>query len=79
MQWMDTFYDSSAGYLYDLSAATALHHETRSSAWYAVGLLARNEGCDVDEALKIITNVIQGQYKEIGLQWYILLFHVIIS
>src|SRR4051812_6438376 len=60
MAWMDTFYDSSVGYLYDLSAASALRHETRSSAWYAVGLLARNQGKDVEEAVKIITNVIDG-------------------
>jgi len=44
MEWMDDFYDSSAGYLYDVSAASALRHETRSLAWYAVGLLARNNG-----------------------------------
>ena len=36
IEWMDGFYDSTAGYLYDESAATALRHETRSSAWYVV-------------------------------------------
>jgi hypothetical protein len=69
MNWMDNFYDSSAGYLYDVSAQSSLRHETRSSAWYAVGLLARNEGSDVKEALKIITNVIKGQYKVESEQW----------
>lgn len=74
MSWMDTFYDSSAGYLHDLSAATALNHETRSSAWYAIGLLARAQGNDVDEALKIITNVIGGQYKVKEDQWWVVNF-----
>jgi hypothetical protein len=69
MEWMDDFYDSSAGYLYDVSAASALRHETRSSAWYAVGLLARNNGTDVEEALKIIVNVINGQFKNPKDQW----------
>lgn len=67
---MDSFYDPSAGYLFDESAATALRHETRSSAWYAVGLLARNNGTDVEEALKILTNVVNAQFKDPRDQWY---------
>ncbi|CAG8981254.1 hypothetical protein HYALB_00003852 [Hymenoscyphus albidus] len=70
MAWMDNFYDPAAGYLYDVSASSALRHETRSSAWYAVGLLARNEGEDVQEALKILTNVVDGQFKNPEDQWY---------
>jgi len=69
MTWMDNYYDASAGYLYDLSSSTALYHETRSSAWYAIGLLARNQGNDTTEALKIITNVIEGQYTDPEAQW----------
>lgn len=69
MTWLDTFYDSEAGYLYDLSAQTALDHETRSSAWYALGLLARNEGNDVQEAEKIVNNIIYGQFKNESQQW----------
>jgi hypothetical protein len=69
MAWMDSFYDPSAGYLFGESAATALRHETRSSAWYAVGLLARNNGSDVQEALKILTNVINAQFKDPRDQW----------
>ena len=68
---MDRFWDPKAGYLYDESAAFALRHETRSSVYYAVGLLARNEGCDVENAVTIITNVISGQYKEPKDQWYL--------
>lgn len=69
MEWMDGFYDPSAGYLFDESAAAALRHETRSSAWYAVGLLARNNGTDVQEALKILTNVVNAQFKDPRDQW----------
>ncbi|KUJ08398.1 uncharacterized protein LY89DRAFT_741766 [Mollisia scopiformis] len=70
MSWMDGYYDPSAGYLFDESSATALRHETRSSAWYAIGLLARNEGKDVEYAMDIITNVINGQFKDPADQWY---------
>ncbi|KAM0419054.1 hypothetical protein ACHAPT_011993 [Fusarium lateritium] len=70
MEWMDGFYDSEAGYLYDFSTATALGHDTRSSVWYAFGLLARNEGNDIVEAEKIITNVINAQYKVPSDEWY---------
>lgn len=69
MSWMDTFYDPSAGYLYDVSATTALRHETRSSIWYALGLLARNEQDDADQAARIITNVIDAQFKDPAEQW----------
>ncbi|PHH50098.1 hypothetical protein CFIMG_006180RA [Ceratocystis fimbriata CBS 114723] len=70
MDWMDDFYDEKAGYLFDFSAAVALRHETRSSAWYAFGLLARNHGSDVKNAEKIITNIIGGQFKDPKDQWY---------
>jgi hypothetical protein len=69
MSWMDQYYDSKAGYLYDFSAATALRHETRSSVWYAFGLLARNKGNDAAEAEKIIRNTIAGQYKVESEEW----------
>lgn len=71
MSWMDTFYDSSESYLYDLSATAALRHETRHSTWYALGLLARNEQDDVHEAEKIISNVIGAQFKDPSEQWYV--------
>lgn len=69
MNWMDIYYDASAGYLYDVSGTAALRHETRSSAWYALGLLARNDGDDVRNAETIIRNVIQGQYRNVSEQW----------
>lgn len=70
MKWMDTFYDRSKLYLYDLSATAALRHETRSSVWYALGLLARNENDDVQQAESIIGNVIGAQFKIPSEQWY---------
>lgn len=72
MDIMDRIYDSSAGYLryfyYPLAAGP---HETRSSAWYAAGLLQRNEGDDASEAIKIIRNIIGSQHKEPGTEWYV--------
>lgn len=71
MSFMDTFYDPRAGYLYDLDRESALRHNTRSSAWYALGLLARGrDNDDLAEAERIIRNVIGGQFKEPGRQWY---------
>jgi hypothetical protein len=70
MTWMNTFYDHQAGYLYDLSAQTALDHETRSSSWYALGLLARNEDDDVEQAVKVVNNIISGQFRNESQQWY---------
>lgn len=69
MTWMDMYYDSDAGYLYDLDSQ-ALIHDTRSSAWYAAGLLARNEGDDAEQAAKIVENIIAGQHKNVSSQWY---------
>lgn len=70
MDWLDMYYDADAGYLYSLSAA-ALTHETRASSWYAAGLLARNEGDDVEQAVKIVENIIVGQHKNRSAQWYV--------
>ncbi|KAK7408685.1 hypothetical protein QQX98_009153 [Neonectria punicea] len=70
MNWMDNYYDAGAGYLYDFGAATALRHETRSSVWYALGLLARNKGTDVAEAEKIIKNTISSQYTIESEEWF---------
>lgn len=69
MAWMDQYYDRSAGYLYDIGSASALRHETRSSVWYALGLLARNDGDDAAEAEKIIKNTIGAQFKNVSEQW----------
>ena len=70
MDYMDRIYDPDAGYLSDPTGATALRHNTRASVWYAVGLLARNQDGNVDQAMRIIRNVIDGQFKDPKDQWY---------
>lgn len=68
MNWLDMYYDNERGYLFSLDSA-ALIHETRASAWYAAGLLARNEADDAEQAVRIVTNIIKGQFKNESLQW----------
>jgi hypothetical protein len=70
MNWMDMYYDSDRGYLFSLSAA-ALTHETRASVWYAAGLLARNQADDVEQAVKIVRNVVGAQFKNESQQWWV--------
>ncbi|KAJ4349207.1 hypothetical protein N0V95_004790 [Ascochyta clinopodiicola] len=69
MDWLDMYYDNERGYLFSLDAA-ALVHETRASAWYAAGLLARNEADDAEQAVRIVNNIIGGQFKNESLQWF---------
>lgn len=67
----DQVYDSEAGYLHNFYYPLgALDHDCRSSVWYATGLLQRNRGCDAEDAIKIIRNVIGGQQKNVSAQWY---------
>ncbi|KAK1978689.1 hypothetical protein LZ30DRAFT_632695 [Colletotrichum cereale] len=71
MQFLDKIYDPVAGYLYYFYYPLAAgKHETRSSVWYASGLLQRNTCDDVEQAIKIIKNVIDGQKKNPEDQWY---------
>ncbi|KAJ1331289.1 hypothetical protein MN608_04748 [Microdochium nivale] len=72
MEWMDRYYDDDFGYLYDFGSVSALRHETRSSVWYSLGLLARNggDGSDVVEAERILSAVADGQFKNVSQQWY---------
>lgn len=65
---MDTLYDPSVGYMFN-AVEGALIHETRSSSWYAAGLLARNEGDDKEQAARIIRNIISGQNHNVSAQW----------
>lgn len=71
MSFLDQIYDPNAGYLwYFYYPLAAGKHETRSTVWYAAGLLRRNEGDDLDNAVKIITSVIGDQQKNVSAQWY---------
>lgn len=71
MTIQDAIYDPSVSYLryfyYPLAAGP---HETRSTVWYSVGLLQRNQGSDIDEAVRILHNVIGDQEKNTSAQWY---------
>jgi hypothetical protein len=69
MEYLDRIYDPVAAYVFHPSAATALRHDIRTSVWYAVGLLARNQNDDVAQAMAIIQNVIEGQFKDPKDQW----------
>ncbi|OJK03454.1 hypothetical protein ASPACDRAFT_1852435 [Aspergillus aculeatus ATCC 16872] len=67
----DAIYDPAAAYLrYFYFPLAAGPHETRSSVWYAAGLLQRDRGEDRQEAVRILENVIGGQEKNVSVQWY---------
>lgn len=71
MSYLDQIYDPTAGYLwYTYYPFAAGKHETRSTVWYAAGLLRRNQGSDVDNAVRIINSVIADQKKNISDQWF---------
>jgi hypothetical protein len=71
MTLLDDIYDPAASYLhYFYYPFAAGPHETRSTVWYSVGLLQRNQGNDLNEAVKILKNVIGGQEKNTSAQWY---------
>jgi hypothetical protein len=71
LSFLDTLYDDSVGYLYWFYFPLAAgQHETRSSVWYVPGLLQRNKGDDVEQAIRILKNVIGDQEKNVEAQWY---------
>ncbi|EJD39180.1 hypothetical protein AURDEDRAFT_71425 [Auricularia subglabra TFB-10046 SS5] len=70
--WLDRWYDPEVGQLFEVNSNAAMDHETLSSAWYAVGLLARNgnDGQDVANAEHIIASIIRDQYKNEKDLWF---------
>ena len=71
MKFLDKLWDPVAGYLYNFYYPLAAGpHETRSTVWYATGLLQRNEGNDTVNAVRIIKDVIAHQEKNVSAQWY---------
>ncbi|CAG9997229.1 unnamed protein product [Clonostachys byssicola] len=72
MAWMDRFYDPRIHQLFDLESKAAMNHETLPSAWYAVGLLARNgnDGKDVSAAESVIQYIIADQHDNPKDLWY---------
>lgn len=70
MSFLDRIYDPIAGYLwYFYYPLAAGKHETRSTVWYAAGLLRRNQGEDVQNAVRIIESVIVDQKNNASDQW----------
>ena len=49
-----------------------MRHNTRSSAWYALGLAARNgnDGDDLAQVEYIISQLAAGQFKDPAKQWF---------
>ena len=73
MTFMDNVYDPAVGYLYDFyggQGPAAGTHVTRSSIWYAAGLLQRNQGDDCEQAKRVIRNIIDGQHSNRSELWY---------
>ncbi|KAK7026850.1 hypothetical protein VNI00_015392 [Paramarasmius palmivorus] len=63
-------FDYSMNQLDLVFAPPFLFSSPRYSAWYAVGLLARNEDDDVEVASQMIKDVISYQYKDPSKLWY---------
>jgi hypothetical protein len=79
MAWMDEFYDPLAGYLFDTTGTTPLRHETRQSVFYALGLLARNQNDDLEQAYKIFYNTISKQFTDPSQPQYVYLSFLPVS
>ncbi|WVQ84278.1 hypothetical protein IAT38_006430 [Cryptococcus sp. DSM 104549] len=57
-------FDYSMGILDNSFSLPFLWKSPKLSSWYAVGLLARNQGYDVDVANKLIANIVTKQYTD---------------
>ena len=64
MRWMEERWDAPAGLLWDAGDGhlTTPHHSVRGSAWYAFGLLMRNEPGDDERAARVIETVLRWQF-----------------
>ncbi|KAG0672440.1 hypothetical protein C6P40_003124 [Pichia californica] len=70
LAWQDEFWDDDVGYLITADNTLPGRYDSRQSAWYAVGLVARNETGDIERAERIIANLYKGQYKDPSALWY---------
>ncbi|KAJ3377710.1 hypothetical protein HDU84_008303, partial [Entophlyctis sp. JEL0112] len=70
LAWQDEFWDEAAGYLVTADLTLPGRWDTRQTAWYSTGLLARNGTGDVARAKRIINQVIDMQYTTPGVAWY---------
>ena len=60
--WMDRFWDADAGLLRHPDEPS--RHAVRESAWYALGLLLRDEPSDVDRARRALRSVLANQLHD---------------
>lgn len=70
MDWQDGFWDEDVGYLVSADNTLPGRYDSRQSAWYAVGLAARNGPGDIENAERIIKNLYRNQYKDPSKLWY---------
>jgi hypothetical protein len=70
LEWQDGFWDDDIGYLISADNTLPGRYDSRQTAWYAVGLVARNGTGDIEKAERIIKNLYLGQYKDPLKQWY---------
>lgn len=70
MNWQDGFWDDDIGYLITADNTLPGRYDSRQTAWYAVGLVARNGTGDIEKAERIISNLYKSQYKDPTKLWY---------
>jgi len=75
LNWLEPYHDASCDLLLypgtvgsygSLQAGTARPHLVRESAWWAMGLLLRNQGDDAARAERILNAVLRWQFNEPG-------------
>lgn len=69
LHFADRFWDESAGLLNSPAEGEKQVHRVRESAWYALGLLIRNQNSDQARAVRIIENVLAQQFDAPGQPW----------
>ena len=69
LSYADRQWDESAGLLRSPVPEEAGRHRTRESAWYALGLLMRNQPGDEARAVRIIERVLVHQIEAPGERW----------
>jgi hypothetical protein len=70
MEWQDQYWDDEVGYMITADNTLPGRYDSRQSAWYAVGLVARNDSGDIEKAERIISNLYKSQYKDPTKLWY---------
>lgn len=67
LRWIDQFWDPTMGLLaLDSENQKGAKHTVRNSTWYALGLLLRNQGDDLERAVRTFHAVLDYQFDEPG-------------